>query len=176
MTSYKVMLLGDIGVGKTSLVRRLMYGQFATDYGPTIGVDIYSYICDPDALAAAGQPPAAEGTELVIWDTDGNFGESIFRHAYIREASAAIIVGDATRRPTQDSMVRLADGFQDAFPGRTFAFVLNKCDMLEADVPPDLPEALASTHHLFIKTSAKTGDNVKLAFHDTAATILRRDF
>lgn len=40
MTSRKIMLLGEIGVGKTSLVNRLVHGRFRTDHMPTINVEI----------------------------------------------------------------------------------------------------------------------------------------
>ena len=41
--SAKVMLLGDIGVGKSSLARRLVFDHFETDYKTTIGVDVLTY-------------------------------------------------------------------------------------------------------------------------------------
>ncbi|MEO1543883.1 MAG: EutP/PduV family microcompartment system protein, partial [Pseudomonadota bacterium] len=43
MSARKVMLLGEIGVGKSSLVRRLTLNQFDIDYKPTLGVNIYTY-------------------------------------------------------------------------------------------------------------------------------------
>ncbi len=167
MSSYKVMLLGEIGVGKTSLVRRLIDDKFATDYGPTTGVDLYHYNCP------ANPPELPAQTSLIIWDTDGDFGENIFRHAYITGASAALIVGDASRPHTFETMLALAEGFDASLPGRPFSLVINKLDLIDDDNPLILPEALAKSDRLF-RSSAKTGTNVKLAFDDTAATILRR--
>lgn len=167
MSSYKVMLLGEIGVGKTSLVRRLIDDKFDTDYGPTTGVDLYHYDCRTKS------PDLPEDTSLVIWDTDGDFGENIFRHAYITGATAALIVGDASRPHTFKTMLALAEGFEDSLPGRPFSLVINKLDLIDNDNPLVLPEALANSDRLF-RSSAKTGTNVKLAFDDTAATIIRR--
>ena len=167
MNSHKVMLLGEIGVGKTSLVHRLVDDKFDTDYGPTTGVDLYHYICP------ASPPDLPEDTGLVIWDTDGDFGENIFRHAYITGAAATLIVGDASRPHTFQTMLSLAAGFEEALPGRPFSLVINKLDLIDETVPLDIPPALAKSDRLF-KASARTGENVKQAFNDTAATILRR--
>ncbi len=53
MSARKVMLLGEIGVGKSSLARRLVFDKFEFDYKPTIGVDIYRY----DVPAGRRAPP-----------------------------------------------------------------------------------------------------------------------
>ena len=111
MTARKIMLLGEIGVGKSSIARRLVFDRFEGDYKPTIGVDVYSYDVEP----GSGAPE--EGTRFVIWDTDGNFGETILSHVYIKEAAAALIVGDVTRRSTLQRMVELGNKFMEAMPG-----------------------------------------------------------
>lgn len=168
MTSRKIMLLGEIGVGKSSLVRRLVLDRFEFDYKPTLGVDVYTYVVPAT--------PARPLTKLIIWDTDGNAGTTMFQHVYMRQASAALIVADITRPATLQTMAELSQGFRDAFPGRYHALVLNKLDLK----PPDgnLEALKASTACLaadgVFETSAKTGDNVKSAFHSAADTIMRR--
>ena len=57
MTARKVMLLGEIGVGKSSLVKRLVFDRFETDYKPTLGVDVYRY-----EVPAGGDRPAMAST------------------------------------------------------------------------------------------------------------------
>lgn len=165
MTARKVMLLGEIGVGKSSLVRRLVLDKFDADYLPTLGVDVYRYQVTP--------PPAEGPISLIIWDTDGSFGEQIFSHVYMKEAAAAFIVGDITRPATLDTMLKLRSGFRAAFPGRYDALIVNKID-LSAGEDAALPHDLASGRDGVFHTSAKTGDNVREAFHRGAATILRR--
>lgn len=165
MTARKVMLLGEIGVGKSSLVKRLVFDRFDTDYKPTLGVDVYRYEVPPSDTHAP--------ITLIIWDTDGNFGEAMFRHVYMKEASAAFIIGDVTRRPTLDTMLRLSKGFREHFPGRYEALIVNKLDLVEGE-PLNLPEALSPNREGVFHTSALTGENVQLAFHKAAATILRR--
>ena len=162
------MLLGDIGVGKTSLARRLVLGHFDANYKATIGVDIYNH--ELTVPKAAGD----HHVELVIWDIDGDFGETIFRHVYIRGASAALVIGDAARPSTQETMIRLADRFEDELPGRPVAFVVNKMDLVEASGAFELPEALVSSPIPCVRTSAKSGLNVETAFRNLAGTILER--
>jgi len=158
----KVMLLGDIGVGKSSLVRRLVHDRFEEDYAATIGVEISRYELRD----------GRSDLDLLLWDTDGNFGDAIFKHSYIKGAAAAIIVGDATRAPTLASIARLVQGFEEAMPGRLVSVILNKIDLL----PPGasalsglVPEGIEA-----LPTSAKTGENVRGAISTIAASILRR--
>lgn len=166
MSARKVMLLGEIGVGKSSLARRLVFDKFEFDYKPTIGVDIYRYEVPAGAARSA--------TTLIIWDTDGNFGDAIFRHIYMKEAAAALIVGDLSRPNTLDTMVKLATGFTENFPGRHTTFIVNKTDLIpDAELAP-LPAALTQKGAPLVRTSAKTGSNVANAFIETADVIARR--
>ncbi len=166
MTARKVMLLGEIGVGKSSIVQRLVFDKFEATYKPTIGVDVYRY--------DVPKSDARDGITLIVWDTDGNFGDTIFRHVYMKEASAAVIVSDAARPQTLSHAARLADGFAEAMPGRPVALVVNKIDLLNDPQLLDVPEELSSRSRKIYHTSAKTGANIQSVFHDCADIILRR--
>lgn len=169
MTARKVMLLGEIGVGKTSLIRRMVLGRFEQDYKPTFGVDLYRV-----PILDAG-PGRDQEVELVVWDTDGNFGESIFRHVYIKGASGALIIGDLARRPTLDTMLTLAEGFRDALPGRQMVLVANKSDLVPEGEDNDVPQAMKDPRLPLVRTSAKSGSHVQDAFTHIASAILRRE-
>lgn len=166
MTARKLMLLGEIGVGKTSLVQRLVFDKFDFDYKPTIGVDVYRY--------HAPESPTRPRMTLIVWDTDGNFGEALFKHIYMKEASGALIVGDVTRSPTLDAMRKLGEGFSDMFPGRHVGYVLNKSDLLQDARTACLPPFLSAQSAVVTATSAKTGTRVQEAFNDAADSIARR--
>lgn len=166
MTSRKIMLLGEIGVGKSSIAQRLVLDRFETAYKPTIGVDVYRY-----EVAAT---PARPAINLIIWDTDGNLNDLIFRHVYMKAASAAMIVGDVTRPDTLDAMARLADGFRAELPGRHVSFLLNKVDLASDPAALDIPQALRQSGAAIFKTSAKSGDGVKQAFTEAADAMVRR--
>lgn len=169
MISRKIMLLGEIGVGKTSLIRRLVDGRFETEYKSTFGVELYRV-----PITKAG-PSQDQAIELIVWDTDGNFGQSIFRHVYVKGAAAALIIGDLKRRATLESMVALAEGFQNALPGRHFSFIANKLDLLPDGYSPELPTRLQEARQPVLMTSAKTGANVEDTFIQAANAILRRE-
>ena len=108
MTVSKIMLLGEIGVGKSSIARRLVFDKFEMQYTPTIGVDVYRYIV-----------PVPEGGthNLIVWDTDGNYAEAIFRHVYMRQASAALVVADIARPETMCTQRSSRRDFASRCPG-----------------------------------------------------------
>lgn len=161
--SAKVMLLGEIGVGKSSLARRLVFDRFEADYKSTIGVDILSH----EVALAEGR-----AIKLVLWDTDGDFGARIFETVYVKGASGAVIVSDATRPATLAKAARLATQFGDVFPGRPIRIVLNKTDVGQADAAAFAGAGLAPADVLH--TSARTGENVAELFGSIGADILRR--
>ncbi len=166
----KIMLLGEIGVGKTSLIRRLVLDKFEGTYRGTFGFDLYTF-----TVTGAG-PNRDQSQPIVLWDTDGNVGVNIFKHdIFTQGTSAALIVGDLTRPETFAIMLELASGFKAHMPGRHAAFVLNKADIAEEMGAVEIPQKLIDTHLPIIKTSAKTGANVKEAFTDAVTAILRRE-
>ncbi|WP_376745710.1 hypothetical protein [Sinorhizobium psoraleae] len=73
------MLLGDMGVGKTSILYRLVHDRFDGQYKTTLGVEVLSYDV-PGNPAGGGEP-----TRLVLWDTDGDFGTRILKPFTLRE-------------------------------------------------------------------------------------------
>jgi Ras-related protein Rab-5C len=167
LPSYKVMLLGEIGVGKSSLARRLVFDRFEGVYKPTIGVEVSRY--------QVGASPGYAGANLILWDTDGNFGQAIFQHVYLKDAAAAMIIGDHTRPDTLDTMVSLAEGFRAARPGRVISLVINKTDLLPEGNNRLVPHALVRFADQLIWTSALSGDGVADAFAMMAKAIARRE-
>lgn len=166
----KMMLLGEIGVGKTSLIRRLVLDRFEGTYKGTLGFDLYTF-----KLAGVGVN-GQEVMPLVLWDTDGNVGTNIFRHdIYMQGTSAALIVGDVTRPETIDAMIALEKGFSTQYPGRHVAFLLNKSDLAGEAERGVVPGRLAETGLPVVLTSAKTGDNVESAFKAAANAVIRRN-
>ena len=164
MLTAKVMLLGDMGVGKTSILYRLIYNRFEGQYKSTLGVEILSH----DVTPADGGDPM----RLVLWDTDGDFGTQIFDTVYVTGASAAIIVSDVTRPQTVTRMVELVRGFEERFPGRPYRALLNKIDLPEAAGSAGAIAELAKSN---VKpVSAKTGVGIAECFVELAQTIRRR--
>lgn len=161
MISAKVMLLGDIGVGKSSLARRFVFDRFESDYKTTIGVDVLTHDVALDA--------DNETLRFVLWDTDGDFGVRIFETVYLAGASAAIVVADATRPATLVKMAGLATHFEERFPGRPVAAIVNKIDLA-----PELASNASPSRFDVVYTSAKTGQGVAEMFLSLGQAIWRR--
>lgn len=164
--AHKVMLLGQIGVGKSSIAQRLVFDRFETSYKPTIGVDVYRHEVLDDTTG--------KSIPMIVWDSDGNLGDAMFRHVYLKEASAAIIVADVTRPDTVEALPNIARAFRERLPGRGICFLLNKVDLTTAPGEDTLHQDLKASGTMLFRTSAMTGENVRQAFTETARAILRR--
>lgn len=167
MTAKKVMILGDIGVGKTSITNRFVFDRFDTNYKATIGVDIYTHDCVYDWEGRE------EAVRLVLWDTDGDFGLSIFSTIYLKGAAGAVVVGDVSRPSSVTKMADLVAQFIETMPGRPCIAVLNKTDLLAQG--EEVPEvAFDASPDAVLTTSAKDGSGITKAFTELAKAIRRR--
>jgi len=146
--TYKVMLLGASGAGKTSLARRLKFNAFDAVHKSTIGVELYSIDLDtPNGSCVT-----------VLWDTDGHFGDKVFERVFLKGADGALVVSDAAADATIERMRQTTAIFQEQFPGVPVASLLNKSDLRslsEAEF-----SSLASDCPLLHRCSAKTGAGV----------------
>lgn len=163
MRVKKVLLAGSAAVGKTSLSRRLKFGSFETDYKSTIGVQLHELQIELDDCVMP----------VVLWDTDGNFGEAIFDAVYAKGSAAAILVCDVTRPETIENMINIARKFSEVFPGRPSICVINKIDLLEPSSLM-LDEISQHTDHIAL-CSAKMGTGVHEAIKELALQIMQRD-
>ncbi|KAI94037.1 hypothetical protein T281_13190 [Rhodomicrobium udaipurense JA643] len=163
--AIKLLLLGEVGVGKTSLARRLVFGTFDSSYKATIGVDIFDF-----RLKAAVSGLLVD-VNLLIWDIDGDYSQDIYRHIYSEGATGALIVSDVSRPLTQKAAVDLWGGFEREFPGRPAKIVMNKADLLTSPASTLMPAAIGVD---FVWTSAKTGYLVLDAFAEVARHCVAR--
>ncbi len=155
-----------MGVGKTSIARRLTFGRFGGEYKSTIGVEVLTY--------QIAEGPGGVPFTFLIWDTDGSFGEAMLDTVYMEGAQAALLVGDVSRPTTISSISRLAAHYESRFPGRYAAVVLNKIDLLADGEDVVLPDGLETPVRKVLRTSAKTGAGVTETFAEAAETIVRR--
>ena len=87
---HKLVFLGDIYVGKTSIINRFMYDSFDTNYQATIGIDFLSKTLYLDDRTV----------RLQLWDTAGQERFRSLIPNYIRDSSVAVIVFDITNKQT----------------------------------------------------------------------------
>lgn len=172
--SKKICLLGDIAVGKTSLVRRFVYALFDDRYLSTIGVKVsHKKVVVP---AAAGMVDLT----LMIWDLAGSEEFNRMRASYLRGASGAIFVCDLTRPYTLDSFPGYVADLKAVSPGARIMLAANKQDLsgqqpLSADkhiTPQALESAGIQFNAPFYLTSAKTGDHVEDLFRHLGKLML----
>ena len=164
LMNYKIVLAGDIGVGKTSLINRFVTGIFTDDYKPTIGVSIFI------------KELFIENSEvnLQIWDVAGQTSFRQFRQRFFSGAQGAFIVFDLTVPKSLDNLhASWIEDIQNNAGKIPLILIGNKVDLRESITvsQQDVREFLNQHSNVeghFI-TSALTGENVETAFHKLAS-------
>jgi len=169
----KVIILGDSGVGKTSLMNRYVIDKFSQQYKATIGADFLTKEIEVDGRLVTMQ----------IWDTAGQERFQSLGVAFYRGADACVLVYDVTDAKSFDNMDSWMEEFliqasprnQDSFP---FVVLGNKSD-LESNRQVALSKAqtwCAKKGKIpTFETSAKTAVNVEQAFLTVARNALEQE-
>ncbi len=163
---FKVCIVGDPMVGKTSLIKRFVYNMFSDKYMMTIGTNIYKKTI----------PYRGNTVHLMLWDVMGNAGfRNILKTAYFYGADGLFVVGDLTRPQTFESLPEwVSAAIEGAEKELPLILLANKNDlewkMTEDDVATWSADIFARNYHL---TSAKTGENVERAFHEMVRILIR---
>mmetsp|Transcript_7523 Transcript_7523/g.31134 ORF Transcript_7523/g.31134 Transcript_7523/m.31134 type:complete len:250 (-) Transcript_7523:416-1165(-) len=164
LAKYKLVFLGDQGVGKTCIINRFVYDSFDKSYQATIGIDFLSktmYLED-------------RTVRLQLWDTAGQERFRSLIPSYIRDSSVAVVVYDTTNRASYVNTAKWIDDIR-AERGDDVVIMLvgNKTDLADRrQVASEEGEAKANDENImFIETSAKAGLNVKQLFRNLAAAL-----
>ena len=152
MTAKKVLLVGNFGVGKTSLIRRFVLNEFSEDYISTIGVRVSSKIMKFNE----------EEIKLLIWDVAGTNDDEKIPKAYFLGASAAMYVFDLTREETYNNIKSQVESVKELSGLKNIMIVGNKKDLLTMN-QIDLIKATIDLP-IDLITSAKESENVESAF------------
>ncbi|MGQ9867133.1 MAG: Rab family GTPase [Pseudanabaenaceae cyanobacterium] len=154
----KVCLLGDFGVGKTSLLRRYVEGRFDDRYLSTVGVKISRKEVVHDL----------HKVQLIVWDVEGNTKFRGIAPTYMQGAASALIAADVTRPDSIAFVLECLSQFLQINPKGTAAIALNKADLVPEEVVQrqilQLQKDLSKEILAVLPTSAKTGRNVETAF------------
>lgn len=165
LAKYKIVFLGDLGVGKTSIITRFMFDSFENDYVATIGIDFLSKTLHLEDSTI----------RLQLWDTAGQERFRTLIPAYIRDSSVAVIVYDVTKKESLESCEKWVEDARNERNNDILIMIVgNKCDVEESEreVTTAEGEELAKRKNtLFIEVSALQGFNVKALFNRVAGEL-----
>ncbi|KAL1241204.1 Ras-related protein [Trichinella pseudospiralis] len=163
---FKVVLIGDSGVGKSNLLSRFTRNEFNLESKTTIGVEFATRSIQVDGKTIKAQ----------IWDTAGQERYRAITSAYYRGAVGALLVYDIAKHVTYENVERWLKELRDhADQNIVIMLVGNKSDLrhLRA-VPSDEAKAYTEQNCLsFIETSALDSTNVEAAFTNILTEIYK---
>eukprot|EP00002_Diphylleia_rotans_P025797 TRINITY_DN511_c0_g1_i1.p1 TRINITY_DN511_c0_g1~~TRINITY_DN511_c0_g1_i1.p1 ORF type:complete len:209 (-),score=56.11 TRINITY_DN511_c0_g1_i1:663-1289(-) len=172
---YKVLVVGDIGTGKTSIIKRFVHNIFSMNYKSTIGVDFALKVINWDAKTIV---------RLQLWDIAGQERFGNMTRVYYKEAVGAFVVYDVTRVSTFEAVTKWKNDIDNKvlLPGdRPIPVVLlaNKCDLArDGMMKPTAQMDKFCEDNGFIgwfETSAKENTNIEKATKFLVSKILEND-
>jgi|EP01083_Nonionella_stella_P096301 Ras-related protein Rab-18 len=163
---FKLLMIGDAGVGKSSMLLRFTDDSFDEHIQSTIGVDFKVKHLDV----------AGKRIKLTIWDTAGQERFRTLTSSYYRGAQGVVMVYDVTRRDSFENLEQWLKEVKLYSPnngeGVIKLLVGNKID-LERKVPREEAESWArSQGMLFLEASAKTRTGIKQCFMEIVRKIV----
>lgn len=168
LTTIKILIIGESGVGKSSLMLRFTDDDFDQDLALTIGVDFKTKIINIDGV----------NIKLAIWDTAGQERFRTLTPSYYRDAQGAILVYDVNKRSTFQKLDSWLNELEIYGTKSNMAKMVvgNKIDQGERELSREDGFKFAKKHRmLFLETSAKTSEGVKEAFEEVVRKIIETD-
>uniref|UniRef100_A0A1I7YUK3 Ras-related protein Rab-30 n=1 Tax=Steinernema glaseri TaxID=37863 RepID=A0A1I7YUK3_9BILA len=162
---FKVVLVGNAGVGKTCLVRKFTQGIFPPGQSATIGVDfmIKTVKVDDDKI------------KLQIWDTAGQERFRAITQSYYRSAHAIVLVYDVACQPSFDGLPEWLSEIEQYANRRVLKILVgNKVDKDdEREIPERIGKSFADANgfEYFLETSALDATNVDTLFQEVATRL-----
>ena len=153
---HKIIFVGDAGVGKTTIISRIMDNPFNDAYEPSIGVDFMSKII------------TFQNTKinLQMWDPSGQEKYKGLIPSYVRNSSIIFLIYDVSSKSSFDNIPNWINFIKDKEKNATLVLCGNKIDISERQVKKEEGEALAQKEKIaFFEVSAKTGKGIKNMFY-----------
>ncbi|XP_051251928.1 ras-related protein Rab-15 [Dicentrarchus labrax] len=163
---FRLIMLGDSGVGKTCMLRRFTDSEFDPSHISTIGVDFKMKTLEIDGIKV----------RIQIWDTAGQERYQTITKQYYRRAQGIIFVYDITNMPSFQHLAKWASDVDESAPGTVQRILVgNKSDEeLRRQVTKDQGSKLAETYGMeFFETSASTSSNISESFTRVAELVLQ---
>lgn len=166
---FKLALLGDSAVGKTSLINQYIHHKFDHDYHPSLGVNIVikeMYVKEKNTRA-----------KMILWDIAGQEKYDLSRKAFFQGCVGALFVYDVTRATTFRDVESkwLKDLKEYGNKDATYLLISNKNDLKDQKVVTtedgqQLAEKMNAS--AFVETSAQSGENVEQAFKTLVLNVI----
>lgn len=154
---FKIALIGDSGIGKSSILIRFTDNDFREDTTSTIGVDfkIVSVCLGGDKYA-----------KMQIWDTCGSERFKSLTSSFIKSCPAFLLIFDITKQKSFKNLESWMSLIKESTNPRLLCLIGNKSDLEEfRQVTREEAMGFAEKHGLnYIETSAKTNDNIENVF------------
>ncbi|CAG4983840.1 unnamed protein product [Colias eurytheme] len=172
---YKILVIGELGTGKTSIIKRYVHQFFSQHYRATIGVDFALKVLNWDANTII---------RLQLWDIAGQERFGNMTRVYYKEAVGAFIVFDVSRVATFDAVVKWKNDLDTKVQlpdGSPIPCILlaNKCDQQKEGIvnsPAKMDEYCREKGFAgWFETSAKENINIEEAARSLVNKILLND-
>ncbi|KAF8985574.1 rab32, member RAS oncoprotein [Entomortierella lignicola] len=170
---YKILVIGDLGTGKTSIIKRYVHNIFSMNYKSTIGVDFALKVIQwsPDTVV-----------RMQLWDIAGQEKFSGLTRVYYKEAVAALVVYDVTRPKTFEAVPKWKSDLDSkvSLPGGEpipVVLLANKIDLHDGELDTEQMEKFCEENG-FLKwfgTSAKDNSNIEDAARYLLEEIMNRE-
>lgn len=165
MRIFKIVVIGDPGVGKSAMLLRLSSGIFEAELPSTIGVDFHTKTMRMNN----------ETVKLTIWDTAGQERFRTLTSSYYRNSNGIVLVYDVSCKESFDHLQEWMDEIDTHVVRQQMCILLigNKIDIKQRQISIEEANMYARTQAMaYMETSAKTDEGIWPAFQSLVANIL----
>ena len=169
INNYKIVVIGDINVGKTSILSRFRYGSFEPSYLPTLGIDFFSKNLFYEDKTI----------RLILWDTAGQERFRSLIPSYLKNADCIIIVYDITNKESFNSLNHwFKKAKENTIEGTIFVICGNKLDLKNKRVinNKDINDFIQKNNLIYVECSALNGEGIKDLFNIIAKNLGESNF